>query len=596
MTNHLHKKIFPLLVFLSISYLGFGQQRFLNNQRNWNDLMFNPAKIMEVHGKTIYTIHRQQYLGLGGNSPYITIIGGKVNLPVHYSLNMLKSESKKKRNYNYGLGGYYIHSNTGGVFDQNEICGQFGLQIKLNVNKEAPEEFNQLNFGVSVKGINNRYRSNGISLYDDFDPVFNSLQATNKFAVSFTPGFQFISRKVNLDAFVTLGAIDQRFASFTIMGNPQLSNFMGDFGFRMNYFGDKYAQLSLNKIHVFSSVFQQSWALNFGVNVFAGAKISSSSTWISNPGFYLGVIYKTSGKPRKFDKKYKIPMKYNSFSGSLNLFDANLNTLAMGPSTEIGIQYSRNTKLCECDRIYDEFQTISRKKQDLSSLENLKKISLKFNQQCNTKAYEISYYGYRDFIKNKIAEVEEETKIDAPLSFPTCKLNNQEWYNDNLSYYGSNGIKLITNQEDWNKLSPSTPCCCYIDFNEGNKEKGILYNAKAVSILMSDQQLNNSDFRIATANDWNKLFENAKKNGSTEKLYNCDGRNMNGFNLRAGGYFDQETWYTPEMGYSGYWVGKDIVYTIDCNSKGELMNDEATDEALKERMEYSAFMVRLIKK
>ena len=105
MTKHLFHRFILFIGIFTIWNTSYSQQRFLNNQRSWNDMMFNPAKIMETHGISIYTIHRQQYLGLGSNSPYITIIGGKANLPVHYSFNMLNSELKKRRNYNYAVGG-----------------------------------------------------------------------------------------------------------------------------------------------------------------------------------------------------------------------------------------------------------------------------------------------------------------------------------------------------------------------------------------------------------------------------------------------------------------------------------------------------------
>ena len=597
MTKHLFHRFILFIGIFTIWNTSYSQQRFLNNQRSWNDMMFNPAKIMETHGISIYTIHRQQYLGLGSNSPYITIIGGKANLPVHYSFNMLNSELKKRRNYNYAVGGYYIHSNTGGIYDQNEICGQFGIQFKLNQSSIYPEIFKQFNFGISVKGINNRYRGNGIDLYDQYDPIFNSLQATNKFALSITPGFQFVTRKINMDAFFTLGPKDQQFGSITFSGSNLLDNFMNQFALRVNYLGSQNLQLSINKIHEFRSSNRQTWALNCGVNIFAGTKFTSTSSFLNNPGIYVGVIYRVYSEAKKITKPYRIPMKYNAFSGSLNLFDTNLNTFAMGPSSEIGLQYSRNVSVCECDRIYDEFLLNTRKKQDLSSLENLKRLESEFKSSCIVESYKISYESNLSFIKDKIKEIEEEVIQEKPFSPPSCTINNQEWNCDNLSYFGSNGIRLIKNQAEWDTTSLNAPCCCYVNFDEANKDKGLLYNSKAFRILLSDLEIRNSGFRVATKKDWELLFESAKKYGNTEKLYNCDGKNPNGFNLKSIDYAYLDGDWVPD--FSAYWVGEQDVYIIDCSAKGELLpisSEDIDDAQLKIMLASSAFMVRLIKK
>jgi hypothetical protein len=510
---------------------------------------------------------------------------------------MLQSErSNKKRNYNLAVGTYYIHSNYGGVFDQNEISGQFAYQLKFDQNDFDPNDFNQLNIGIAVKGVSLRYGGgSGLDLIDPSDPVFNQFQADNTFSIAITPGIQLVTRKVDLDALVNFGSPNQKFASFTLSGSGQLDNVMRLMSLRINYFNEQNIQLSLNKIIDFRSVFQHNWAINFGVNSTIYGVNSAKS--LANPGVYLGFIYRANGEPKKTKADYKKPFKYNSFSGSLNLFDASFNTISLGPSSEIGLLYSRNSKACECDQIYDQFLLANRKASNDSKISALKQIETDFTRQCNTREYQLSFVKYRDQMRNLIkteeAIIQEEEEIN--LDFQTRTLFDQEWYCENLDYYKETGIKLITNQEDWDRYSPTSPCCCYLGFDEKNKNKGLCYNKIAYLLLANSQVLKNSKFRIATANDWKKLFENAKKSYTIDYLYNCDGRNPNGFNIQACGYFEYD-WMYVDMAISAYWVGESEVYMFDCNEKEGLMVLDIGNDEVIERNERSAFMIRLIKK
>lgn len=574
----------------------FGQQYFLNNQRNWNDLMFNPAKIVETNGKTIYTTYRRQFVGLANQSPYITILGAKSNLPVNYSLNMLRSERNKNQNYNLAVGTYYIHSNYGGVFDQNEICGQFAFQIKFDQKRFDPNDFNQFNFGIAVKGINMRYRGSGLDLIDPNDPVFNQFQAENSFSTAITSGIQLVTRKVNLDALVNLGSPNQKFVSFTMSGSSDIDNMMRLMSLRMNYFGINNIQLSLNKIIDFRTVFQHNWALNFGINTMLN-DIGTTKINLNNPGIYFGFIFRTNSEPKKTEPEFKKPLKYSSFSGSLNLVDVNLNTISLGPSSEIGLIYSRNSKACECDQIYDEFLLTSKELPNDSKITKLKQFESDFTRKCNTREYQLSFIKYRNQMRNLIQieedNIQEEEEIN--LNFPTSRVLGQEWFCSNLDYYKGTGIKLITTQADWDRYSPTSPCCCYIGFDEKNKNKGLCYNKKAYLLLANSQELKNSKFRIATANDWDLLNENAKKSYFPEQLYNCDGKNPNGFNIRPGGYYEYE-WSYLDMAVSAYWVGESEVYWFDCDAKEGFMILDIDNETIMERNDKSAFMIRLIKK
>jgi uncharacterized protein (TIGR02145 family) len=594
MIKSIIKTFFTLIICFFAVGKGFSQQRFINNLRLWNDMMMNPAKIMENHGTSIYLSHRQQFWRLGIQSPNVTIIGGKTNVKTYYSQNLLLSQKNRGLNYNYAIGGYYIHSFTGGVYEQNEICGQFGIQWKINQTRENPSDYDQFNFGISIKGINNRYRGNTIYLYDEFDPVYSSAIASNNYAISVVPGIQYINDFIQLDGFYTFGQKDQEFASLTVMGSPELNGFLNKTALRVNYFGNPNCQISINKVHDLGyGISNQVWSLNYGANIFIGRKFSSNSSVISNPGLFLGIIYKNSGKPTKKNADYKTPMYQNIFSGVVNVVDANFNTISLGPSAEGGFMYSRNSSICECDRIYDRFLLPDAKKTE--NLSNLKSYESEFNRKCNNSDYGKGYNKYIVNIRKIITELEDEFKNKKSLEFESCNINGQEWYCQDLSF--TEGITFVSNQVDWDRLSPKQACYCYINFDERNKSYGLLYNSKAFKSISNNPLLKKSGFRVAEKQDWDKLFINAKKKGDVDRLYNCDGRNGNGFNLKPTGYFDQGEWYKPEAGQASYWVGEENVLVFLCESKGEIMEDniEYDLDLLKERIEKSAFLIRIIK-
>ncbi len=592
MTKSTIKTFFAIIIYFFAVRTGLSQQRFINNLRLWNDMMMNPAKIMENHGTSIYLSHRQQFWMLGTQSPNVTIIGGKTNVKTYYSQNLLLSQKNRGMNYNYAIGGYYIHSFTGGVYEQNEICGQFGVQWKINQTREHPSFYDQINFGISIKGINNRYRGNTIYLYDKYDPIYSSAIASNKYAISVVPGIQYINDFIHLDGFYTFGPKDQQFASLTVMGSPELSSFFNKAAFRVNYFGNPNCQISINKVHNLGyGISNQTWSFNYGANIFIGRKFSSNSSFMSNPGIFLGIIYRNTGKPSKKNADYRTPMYQNIFSGVVNVIDANFNTLSLGPSAEAGLMYSRNSSICECDRIYDRFLLPDAKK--IENLSNLKSYESEFYSKCNNSDYGKGYSKYIVQIRKIISDLEEESKSKKSLDFESCNMNGQEWHCQDLSI--TDGILFVSNQTDWDRLSPKQACYCYINFDERNKSYGLLYNSKAFKSISNNPLLKKSGFRVAEKQDWDKLFNNAKKKGNIDRLYNCDGRNENGFNIKPSGYYDQEVWYTPEMGNASYWISEENVYSFQCESKGEIMPDEIENDLLKERLEKSAFLIRIIK-
>ena len=207
----------------------------------------------------------------------------------------------------------------------------------------------------------------------------------------------------------------------------------------------------------------------------------------------------------------------------------------------------------------------------------------------------LSAYMIR-FIKLNIANLEEELKekvIEKGAVYETSLFGTQEWHCENISF--TEGITLVSSQAEWDKLSPIKPCCCYINFDEGNKSYGLLYNSKAFKSISNNTKLKNNGFRVAVKEDWDKLFRNAKKDYFVERLYNCDGLSKKGFNLKNSGYFDQEVWYKPENGQTNFWISDYDVYGFQCDSKGEILPDEIDPDLLRERTEKSAFHIRIIK-
>lgn len=584
--------LFGLSLLLFIPQSLTGQQRFLNNQRLWNDLMFNPAKIVEVHGVNIYTLHRQQYYNLGSQSPYLFMIGGKANLPMLYSQNMLYSQAHFTRNYNLALGGYYIHSFTGGVYDQNEISGQFGFQLKLHQGMSNPSKFDQLNFGISIKGINNRYRGNsGLYLYDSNDPQFMGQQATNKFTISAIPGFQYKNNKLTLDAFHTFGPKDQHFTSFSVMGSSELNNYWAQLALRFSYFGNPNCQVSLNKIQHLNRG-KQIWALNYGTNLFIGKKTTENSSLLSNPGIYIGIIYTNSTNPKKTTRSktnygnYKEAQHTHLFSGSINVFDANWNTISLGPSAELGLMYQRNTKVCECDRIYDQFleatNTLDKGVKDID-IDKAKQLELKFETDCRQ-----DYGDYQKFL----AKMREKTSSLQPIQqndfdTTTKDMFGTRWLDHNLNYIGNSGIKLITNLDEWQQKSGNSPCCCYVDFDVKNENQGLLYNKVAFELLSKDRYLKELGFKIANGSDWTDLWDRAAKINQINSLFNCDGNSTSVYSLNfqdvicleSGGFYFNNN--------ASYWISEDQLKRISCSLKRKLKPDFPSES--------SAYLIRLVK-
>ena len=90
--------------------------------------------------------------------------------------------------------------------------------------------------------------------------------------------------------------------------------------------------------------------------------------------------------------------------------------------------------------------------------------------------------------------------------------------NGNTFYFGSNykpsdliynqiptGVRLVKNEEDWLKLSPYEPCCCYPLFQEIYNGYGLLYNYLAFKLITNKLNISKQGITVCTESDWNYI-------------------------------------------------------------------------------------------
>jgi hypothetical protein len=105
------------------------------------------------------------------------------------------------------------------------------------------------------------------------------------------------------------------------------------------------------------------------------------------------------------------------------------------------------------------------------------------------------------------------------------------------------GVQLVSNEEDWLRLSPIKACCCYPDFNSQNKSHGLLYNHKAYQLIKGNLQSEDLEMKVCSKENWNDITSNIHRDvNMTQTLQ------LNAY----AGYFDQ-VWYLPENEIGGYW-------------------------------------------
>lgn len=127
-------------------------------------------------------------------------------------------------------------------------------------------------------------------------------------------------------------------------------------------------------------------------------------------------------------------------------------------------------------------------------------------------------------------------------------------YNYNII---STDIPLITSEAEWKDCSPIIPCCCYPGFDEKNKGLGLLYNFKAYELIQKNtNKQNKKDTLVCTRIEWNKIFNNLKKDPTTYKFLKLH---------FYPGFYDKSISHTMDS-TSGYWLEKDAIVYFSRNA------------------------------
>lgn len=144
-----------------------------------------------------------------------------------------------------------------------------------------------------------------------------------------------------------------------------------------------------------------------------------------------------------------------------------------------------------------------------------------------------------------------------------------------------NGVKLVESEEEWLRMSPYKPCCCYPEFDEKNKSYGLLYNNKAYLLIKGILSGSATGSSVCTEEDWTNILDVIKKDKfEFGKM---------GLNFYPG-YFD-EVWYSKNDNICSYWMSEYELVTFSHDAFAEPMVDEITDD----RITIAALSIRLNK-
>jgi len=144
------------------------------------------------------------------------------------------------------------------------------------------------------------------------------------------------------------------------------------------------------------------------------------------------------------------------------------------------------------------------------------------------------------------------------------------------------GVQLVNSEEEWNKLSPTKACCCYPNFDSGNKAQGLLYNYHAFMKIANTLKAQGDGTLVLSKDDWDQLLERIKVDRS-----NVANNSLNFYP----GYFD-EAWYTSGERFSGYWLDEEKMVSFSHDNYGEPMIDENVSG---ERQGFLALSIRVNK-
>jgi tetratricopeptide (TPR) repeat protein len=144
------------------------------------------------------------------------------------------------------------------------------------------------------------------------------------------------------------------------------------------------------------------------------------------------------------------------------------------------------------------------------------------------------------------------------------------------------GVQLVQTESEWLMLSKTKACCCYPSFNSQNKSLGLLYNYKAYALIKQKLLNDQEGISVCSKEDWGNILKQIEQNHQMIQTLQ--------FNDYPG-YYDED-WYTPELGFSAYWLDENSMYTFSKQTYGEPMLD---DQLFDERQRTCALSIRIVK-
>ncbi|MFN8309769.1 MAG: fibrobacter succinogenes major paralogous domain-containing protein [Chitinophagales bacterium] len=211
-----------------------------------------------------------------------------------------------------------------------------------------------------------------------------------------------------------------------------------------------------------------------------------------------------------------------------------------------------------------------------------------------------------------------DTLFDAwPDGKDSVIIGNQVWLARNIrtqaivepNGYSSLSIPQAKTKEDWIKLSSTGPAWCYYNFEEKNKEYGLLYNWYAVELMLKNKTLGGKEYRIPTKEDWEALIANLGGEAVSGNqlrsvsgwFENRNGTNQSGFTARPGGSINSSGTSRGIEIESYWWTSTDVTemndaqITVPTNRVWVYALDCYNNSVLTVRNKCDGYFIRLVK-